>query len=60
MKSETNILEIPSRTLGSIIVPTQFIPGTLNSMVNLFTFSSSLFVGMIVTSSAKKEDRIKI
>jgi hypothetical protein len=51
MKSNTNILEIPSGTLGSIVVPTLLLfPGQLNTIVNLSNRSSSLLLGLMRTS----------
>jgi hypothetical protein len=52
MKSKANIFEIPSGTLGFIVVPTTLL-GQLNFIVNLFTSSSTLFVGMIETYFTK-------
>jgi hypothetical protein len=50
MKSNSDILDIPGGTLGSIVVPTLLCPGQLNNIVNLSTRSSSLLLGLMRTS----------
>jgi hypothetical protein len=53
MNSNTNILEIPGGTLGSIVVPALLPnPGQLNTIVNLSTRSISFLLGLMRTSFA--------
>jgi hypothetical protein len=58
MKFKTNILEIPSGTLGSIVVPMQS-SGQLNTIVNLSTRSSFLLLGLMRTSFTAYNDIYK-